>query len=113
MATMSLPAYGYGIRYEYGMFYQSIVNGEQHESPDNWLRYGNPWEFGRQEHLHKIQYQGHVAEFTDANGEKQYAWLDTNDVMAMAYDVPIPGYGNSTVNTMRLWPAKSTPAISS
>jgi len=108
MATMSLPAYGYGIRYEYGMFYQSIVNGEQHESPDNWLRYGNPWEFGRQEHLHKIQYQGHVAEFTDANGEKQYAWLDTNDVMAMAYDVPIPGYGNSTVNTMRLWTAKST-----
>lgn len=108
MATMSIPAYGYGIRYEYGMFYQSIVDGGQHESPDNWLRYGNPWEFPRQEHLHQIKYQGRVVEFTGINGEKNYSWIDTNDVMALAYDVPIPGYGNSTVNTMRLWTAKST-----
>jgi glycogen phosphorylase len=108
MATMSLPAYGYGIRYEYGMFHQSIVDGGQHETPDNWLRYGNPWEFPRQEHLHQIKYQGRVVEFTGDNGEKKYSWVDTNDVMALAYDVPIPGYGNSTVNTMRLWTAKST-----
>ena len=108
MATMALPAYGYGIRYEYGMFYQSIVDGGQHEAPDNWLRYGNPWEFGRQEHLHKVQYQGHVVEYIGEHGEKRHSWVDTNDVMAMAYDVPIPGYGNNTVNTMRLWTAKST-----
>jgi len=108
MATMSLPAYGYGIRYEYGMFYQRIVDGNQVELPDNWLRYDNPWEFDRQEHLHKIQYQGRVVEYTGENGETCYSWIDTHDVMALAYDVPIPGFGNGTVNTMRLWSAKST-----
>lgn len=108
MATMSLPAYGYGIRYEYGMFYQRIVDGGQFEVPDNWLRYGNPWEFDRQEHLHKIQYQGRVVDYTDEDGTRRSSWIDTQDVMALAYDVPIPGYGNDTVNTMRLWSAKST-----
>lgn len=108
MATMALPAYGYGIRYEYGMFYQSIVDGSQHETPDNWLRYGNPWEFPRQEHLHQIKFQGRVIEFAGDSGEKRHSWIDTTDVMALAYDVPIPGYGNDTVNTMRLWTAKST-----
>ncbi|MFA7062263.1 MAG: glycogen/starch/alpha-glucan phosphorylase [Pedobacter sp.] len=108
MATMSLPAYGYGIRYEYGMFYQKIVDGSQNEVPDNWLRYTNPWEFGRQEHLHKIQYEGRVVEYSDENGGQCHRWLDTRDVMALAYDVPVPGYGNDTVNTMRLWSAKST-----
>ena len=108
MATMSLPAYGYGIRYEFGMFYQRIVDGNQVEMPDNWLRYDNPWEFDRQEHLHKIQYQGHVVESTGEGGEKCHSWVDTHDVMALAYDVPIPGFGNGTVNTMRLWSAKST-----
>ncbi|MBI2354028.1 MAG: glycogen/starch/alpha-glucan phosphorylase [Deltaproteobacteria bacterium] len=108
MATMGLPAYGYGIRYEYGMFYQRIVDGGQYEVPDNWLRYGNPWEFGRQEHLHKIQYNGRVVEYVGEDGAKRHSWVDTHDVMAMAYDVPVPGYGNTTVNTMRLWSAKST-----
>lgn len=108
MATMRLPAYGYGIRYEFGMFYQKIVNGNQHEAPDNWLRYGNPWEFDRQEHLHKIKFNGQVASYHDEQGETRYSWVDTNDVMALAYDVPIPGYCNDTVNTLRLWSAKST-----
>ncbi len=108
MASMSLPAYGYGIRYEYGMFYQRIVDGGQFEVPDNWLRYGNAWEFDRQEHLHKIQYQGRVDSYCDERGEKRYTWVDTHDVMALAYDVPVPGYNNNTVNTMRLWSAKST-----
>ena len=108
MATMALPAYGYGIRYEYGMFYQRIVDGGQFEVPDNWLRYGNPWEFGRQEHLHKIQYHGRVVDYIGENGDTCFSWVDTHDVMALAYDVPIPGYGNDTVNTMRLWSAKST-----
>lgn len=108
MATMSLPAYGYGIRYEYGMFYQKIVNGAQAEFPDNWLRYGNPWEFDRQEHLHQVKFNGRVDSFADEKGEMHYSWVDTADVMALAYDFPVPGYGNETVNTMRLWSAKST-----
>jgi glycogen phosphorylase len=108
MATMSLPAYGYGIRYEYGMFYQKILNGAQAEFPDDWLRYGNPWEFERQEHLHQIKFQGRVESYRDEQGETRYNWLDTTDVMALAYDFPVPGYGNETVNTMRLWSAKST-----
>jgi len=108
MATMSLPAYGYGIRYEFGMFYQKIVDGNQCEAPDNWLRYGNPWEFDRHEHLHKIRYNGKVVDYSDELGQTRYTWVDTNDVMALAYDVPIPGYGNDTVNTLRLWSAKAT-----
>ncbi len=108
LATMSLPAYGYGIRFEYGMFFQKIVDGGQYETPDNWLRYGNPWEFGRQEHLHKIRYHGRVTESVAEDGEVRHDWVDTHDVMAMAYDVPVPGYGNETVNTLRLWSAKST-----
>ncbi len=108
MATMSLPAYGYGIRYEYGMFYQKIINGAQAEFPDNWLRYGNPWEFDRQEHLHQIKFHGRVESYLDEEGARRYNWVDTTDVMALAYDFPVPGYGNETVNTMRLWSAKST-----
>jgi starch phosphorylase len=108
MATMNLPAYGYGIRYEFGMFYQKIVDGNQFEAPDNWLRHGNPWEFDRPEHLHKIKFKGRVAVYSDERGEARYSWVDTNDVMALAYDVPIPGYCNNTVNTLRLWSAKSS-----
>lgn len=108
MATMSLPAYGYGIRYEYGMFYQKIINGAQAEFPDDWLRYGNPWEFERQEHLHQIKFHGRVETYRDELGATRYDWVDTTDVMALAYDFPVPGYGNETVNTMRLWSAKST-----
>jgi glycogen phosphorylase len=107
MATLNLPAYGYGIRYEYGMFYQQLVNGSQVELPDNWLHQSNPWEFVREEHFHKIQYGGRVEESTNDQGQKRYHWRDTEDVFAIAYDVPIPGYGNRTVNTMRLWGAKS------
>ncbi|MEI6208581.1 MAG: glycogen/starch/alpha-glucan phosphorylase [Desulfuromonadales bacterium] len=108
MASMCLPAYGYGIRYEFGMFYQKIVDGNQFEAPDNWLRYGNPWEFDRPEHLHKIKFGGRVVNYSDELGGTRYSWVDTSDVMALAYDVPIPGYGNDTVNTLRLWSAKST-----
>ncbi len=108
MATMGLPAYGYGIRYEFGMFFQKIIDGAQNEFPDNWLRYGNPWEFDRQEHLHQIKFGGRVFNYVDRHGENRCEWVDTTDVMALAYDFPVPGYGNNTVNTMRLWSAKST-----
>ncbi|MGD0844959.1 MAG: glycogen/starch/alpha-glucan phosphorylase [Geobacteraceae bacterium] len=108
MATMSIPAYGYGIRYEYGIFRQRIVDGAQVEIPDNWLRYRNPWEMDRQEHLHPVKFYGRVTTITDASGGTHSSWVDTEDVMAMAYDIPVPGYGTNTVNTMRLWSAKAT-----
>lgn len=108
LATLSIPAYGYGIRYEYGIFMQKIVDGSQVEVPDNWLRYDNPWEFSRKGHLHPIKFYGQVVTRHDEDGNEVKCWIDTEDVMAMAYDVPIPGYGNDVVNTMRLWSAKST-----
>ena len=108
MATMSLPGYGYGIRYEYGMFYQRFHDGFQVEQPDNWLRYSNPWEFQRAEVLYPVHFGGHVVEYQDEQGHKCYNWKDTEDVMAMAYDTPVPGYKTPTVNNMRLWAAQST-----
>lgn len=108
MATLDLPGYGYGIRYEYGMFAQRIEDGRQIEHPDNWLRYGNPWEFPRPEVLHQVKFHGHVVQYADEDGMERYHWIDTDDVMAMAFDTPIPGYGTHTVNNMRLWAAKAT-----
>ncbi|MRR09114.1 glycogen phosphorylase, partial [bacterium] len=108
MATKGLPAYGYGIRYDYGIFFQRIVNGQQVETPDNWLRYGNPWELPRPEFLYTVKFYGRVAESAGPDGRPRFDWVDTADVMAMAYDIPVPGYGNNTVNTLRLWSAKAT-----
>ncbi|MBI5429345.1 MAG: glycogen/starch/alpha-glucan phosphorylase [Nitrosomonadales bacterium] len=108
MATLDLPCYGYGIRYEYGMFRQSIEHGAQVEHPDNWLRYGNPWEFPRPELLYPVKFHGRVVEYKHENGLLRHHWVDTDDVMAMAYDTPVPGYGGKTVNNMRLWAAKSS-----
>lgn len=108
LATMSIPAYGYGIRYEYGIFRQNIDDGAQVEVPDNWLRYTNPWELERQQHLHKVRFYGSVTEFRDETGRVRHDWVDTENVMAMPHDTPIPGYGTQTVNTMRLWSAKAS-----
>ncbi len=108
MATLALPAYGYGIRYEYGIFFQRIRNGEQQETPDPWLRYGNPWEIERPEFLYPVHFYGSVQQGYDESGGERTEWVDTQEVMAMAYDTPIPGYRNDTVNNMRLWAAKST-----
>jgi len=108
MATLQLPGYGYGIRYEYGMFSQHIENGRQVEHPDNWLRYGNPWEFARPEVLYQVKFHGRVVQHEGEEGDLQHHWVDTDDVMAMAYDTPIPGYGTRTVNNMRLWAAKAS-----
>ena len=108
MATMGIPGYGYGIRYEYGMFHQGIENGQQVEHPDNWLRYGNPWEFPRPEVLYQVKFHGRVVDYADEHGNQRYQWVDTDDVMAMAYDYPIPGYDTGTVNNMRLWAAKAS-----
>ena len=102
MATLGLAAYGYGLRYEYGIFAQKIINGEQIEEPDDWLRFGNPWEKARPEYMLPIHFFGKVVD--TPTGKK---WIDTQVVFAMPYDSPVPGYQNNIVNTMRLWSAKS------
>jgi len=108
LATMSIPAYGYGIRYEYGIFRQKIIDGAQLELPDNWLRYSNPWELDREQHLHEVRFYGKVVERHGPDNRVYQEWVETENVMAMAYDTPIPGYGTHTVNTLRLWSAKAT-----
>jgi len=108
MATLELPAYGYGIRYEYGIFRQEIKNGYQVEVPDNWLKYGCPWEICRPELEYRVKFGGKVITEKDKNGAQRYKWVDTDDVLALAYDVPVPGYNTDTVNNLRLWQAKST-----
>jgi len=102
MATLGLAAYGYGIRYEYGIFAQRIRNGEQIEEPDDWLRFGCPWEKARPEYTVPINFYGRVEHTPE--GAK---WVDTQKILAMPYDNPIPGYKNNVVNTLRLWSAKS------
>lgn len=108
IATLGIPGYGYGIRYEFGIFYQKIIKGYQVETADNWLRVGNPWEIPRPRSLFPVRFYGHVETTQNAQGEKEHKWVDTQDVMAMAYDIPIPGYKNDTVNNLRLWSARSS-----
>ncbi|MEI7905711.1 MAG: glycogen/starch/alpha-glucan family phosphorylase [Candidatus Firestonebacteria bacterium] len=107
MATLGIPANGYGIRYDYGIFKQKIVNGEQVEQPDEWLKRGYPWEFVRTENAVRVKFYGHtVNEFKD--GKLNINWTGTEDILAMPYDVPVAGYKNDVVNTLRLWSARST-----
>jgi len=109
MATLGLPAYGYGIRYEYGIFYQKIIDGFQVETADNWLRTGNPWEIPRPDYIYPVKFYGTTRQGTGQEGQPISEWVDTHDdVMAMAHDIPIPGYHNQTVNNLRLWGARST-----
>ncbi|XP_019941808.1 glycogen phosphorylase, muscle form [Paralichthys olivaceus] len=102
MASLGLAAYGYGIRYEFGIFNQKIVNGWQVEEADDWLRYGNPWEKARPEYMRPVRFYGRTEHHHD--GVK---WVDAQVVLALPYDTPIPGYRNNVVNTMRLWSAKA------
>lgn len=108
LATLELPAYGYGIRYEYGLFHQRIVNGHQVEVPDTWLRYGNPWEIPRPNDFQRVKFYGRVNQYTNDQGRLTTEWVGTEDVLALPYDTPIPGYKNGTTNTLRLWSAKAT-----
>ena len=107
-ATLQLPVIGYGLRYEYGMFTQTIVNGEQVEKPDHWLRNGNVWEIERLEYSHCIKFGGHTEIQTDENGEQRHCWIASCNVLAVPFDTPIPGYQNGTVNSLRLWKAVAT-----
>jgi starch phosphorylase len=108
MATLSLPAYGYGIRYEFGIFDQYIQNLKQVEKPEQWLKYGNPWEIARPERRQTVKFYGRVEETVDPDGELIVRWRDTEKVVGIPYDTPIGGYGNNTVNTLRLWSARAS-----
>jgi len=107
-ATLDLPVLGYGLRYEYGMFHQLINHGYQLEEPDHWLRDGNPWEVPRPEYEQTIHFGGRTEHYHDEDGIHRARWLDTHDVVAIPYDLPVSGYRNNTVNTLRLWKSTAT-----
>ncbi len=107
MATLGVPGFGYGIRYDYGMFRQLVVDGRQVEAPDYWLKNGNPWEFPRPEVQYRVRFGGHL-ETPGPGVDAPMRWIGTDDVLAMAYDTIIPGYGTEATNTLRLWSAKAT-----
>lgn len=106
MATLGISGFGYGIRYDYGMFKQQIIDGNQVESPDYWLAGGNPWEFPRPEVQYRVRFGGRIEHVGDS-----VLWTDTQDVVAMAYDTIIPGYATEATNTLRLWSAKASSEI--
>jgi starch phosphorylase len=106
LATMELPGYGYGVRYDYGIFRQEIRNGYQVEEPDNWLRHGYPWEIERPEYQFEVRFGGYVVD-EYRHGRLFPKWVDGEVVVGIPYDIPIAGYGNNTVNNLRLWQAKA------
>ena len=108
MAALEIPAHGYGIRYEFGIFDQLIQNKKQVEQPELWLKYGNPWEIARPEHRYPVKFYGHVVQKKRSDGSLDTKWLDTVDVVGLAHDIPIDGYDNNTVNTLRLWAARAS-----
>ncbi|WP_337873020.1 glycogen/starch/alpha-glucan phosphorylase [Ignavibacterium sp.] len=107
MATLQLPAFGYGIRYEYGIFTQEIENGYQVEYADYWLQNGNPWDILRRSLQYRVKFYGRVEKKVYPDGTYYFDWVDTDDVLAVAYDVPVPGYKVKNVNNLRLWQAKA------
>ena len=108
LATLEIPAIGYGIRYEFGIFDQWIVKGAQVERPDKWLRFGNPWEIRRPELTVKVLYGGHTEHSRDDLGNYRVRWIAERKVLGTPYDVPVPGYNTNTVNTLRLWRAHAS-----
>lgn len=108
LACLDLPGYGYGIRYDYGIFHQTIENGWQREHCDNWSRKGTPWEIRRSEYLAPVRFYGRTETYTDAAGRRRHRWVDGELVMAMACDILVPGYGDDFVTNMRLWRAQSS-----
>ena len=108
LATHDYPAIGYGIHYEYGLFKQEFVNGQQVEHPDNWIIFGDPWEIVRPEYTQRVQLYGHVEQVQDENGKSRPGWVNTQTVLGVPYDIPIAGYGTKTVNFLRLWASKAT-----
>lgn len=110
LATMSVPTIGYGIRYEYGIFRQTFVDGQQVEQPDAWLRMGSPWEFPHPEAAQTISFGGRTETYDD-NGVERTRWIPDWNVLAVPYNMMVPGYHNGRVNTLRLWRAAATNAF--
>ncbi|MDJ0511259.1 MAG: glycogen/starch/alpha-glucan phosphorylase [Crocosphaera sp.] len=108
LATLEIPAMGYGIRYEFGIFKQQIHNGFQVEQPDKWLSFGNPWEIARHEDQVEIKLGGYTEAYTDKQGHYRVRWIPARTVIGMPYDTLVPGYNTNTVNTLRLWSAKAS-----
>lgn len=108
LATLNIPAWGYGIRYNYGIFKQIIVNGRQVEIPDYWLTNGNPWEIQRKDVRYPVRFYGRVEKYKDDKGVERSRWLDGEIVYAIAYDTPIPGYNTFNTNNLRLWSSAPT-----
>jgi len=111
LATMRIASIGYGIRYEYGIFRQTFVDGAQVEQPDTWLTLGNPWEFPHPEHSVQVDFGGHTETFTDEEGATRSRWVPGWNVIGVPYNYMVPGYGNGWVNTLRLWSAQATHAF--
>lgn len=107
MATLGVPAIGYGIRYDFGLFRQIIADGRQQEYPDEWLSFGNPWEFARRELVYDVHFGGHVERIADDKGHERYVWHATETVQAVAFDTPIVGWRGAHVNALRLWSARA------
>jgi starch phosphorylase len=108
IARLRLPGYGYGIRYDFGIFYQVLKDGYQQEKSDNWMRRGNPWEIIRFENVHRVKFYGRSERYTDIHGNKRFRWVHTEDVMARACDIMVPGINDEFVTNMRLWTATSS-----
>jgi starch phosphorylase len=111
MASLGLPAIGYGIRYEFGLFRQHIVDGWQHEQPDDWLSRGNPWEFERPDVAHTVGFGGTVEQIAQASGPTRFVWHPGETAIALAYDTLIAGWRGQHVNTLRLWAARAAEKI--
>jgi len=107
LSTVGVPAIGYGIRYEFGIFHQSIQDGWQQESTDRWLRLGNPWEIPRPEASYRVMLGGNTENYQDDQGRFRVRWLPANVVMGVAYDTPVLGYGSDITNTLRLWKSEA------
>ena len=108
LATLDLPAIGYGIHYQYGLFKQEFRNGYQVELPDDWMKYGTPWEIVRPQHTTEIELYGQVENVFDNLGYYVPKWTNTKKLTGVPYDIPIPGYGTNTVNFLRLWESKAS-----
>jgi len=107
MATLELPCLGYGIRYEFGIFHQDIIDGWQQERTDNWLRFGNPWEIQRPEWSVGVKFRGHTERYRDEQDRLRVRWVPEKEVIGVPYDTPILGYRNNTANTLRLWTSEA------
>jgi starch phosphorylase len=111
LASLEIPAIGYGIRYEFGIFHQMIQNGWQVEIPDNWLRFGNPWELPRPDETVEVKLGGYTETYHDDQGNLKSHWVPDRTILAIPHDTPVPGYKQNTVNPLRLWKAEASEAF--